>query len=1288
MGVFLHQAAVAHDDSMTSINDLTLADIMSTRVHTLRPDQTLDEALDLMAAERVSCLTVLRDDQPVGILTEQDVVRLINAATPLQTPVGRLMTTPAVTADSRLDFRTAYHLLLGHRIRHLIVVDEQARLSGIVSETDFRSHLGLDLFRITQNLRSAMETHFAALPQETSLRQVIRRMAEAKCDFVLAMRQDGHPCGIITERDIPRLLARRLDIGSVRLQEVMSRPVQTVSMHDSLATAADLMTRQRTRHMAVVDEQEQIVGVLSQHRLLERLGGVIIEHAWADRRSAELARIHGQLLLETEHEFARMLTDAPNREAILQAMLDAALRLPELDGGGLLRLQRSGGYALVEQRGLTAPLSDLITTLAPDSLEADVIRQGSFLCNRDAASPLCRESDLFTGPAVQDAGIRAIALLPLQVEGEPVACLYLVSRQVDALAPDTATALDTFSRQLSQALEKVTAIEAVRSRQAALTKSETLLRTVVQTIPDPIWLKDPDGIFLACNPTFERFFGASEAEIVGKSDYDFVAREIADSFRTHDLAAIEAGHPRVNEEWLTFAADGYQGHFETIKTPMYDDSNRLIGVLGVARDISQRRRTEAALRSSEESLRTLIDAMPDIVCFKDGEGRWLLANDFTLQLFQLEGIDYRNRKDSELAEYSPYFRNAFLACEETDEQAWNIGAPSRTDEIIPRPGGPSMIFDVIKVPTFHPDGSRKGLIVVSRDITERKRAEEQLHRLAHFDPLTHLPNRVLLSDRMMVATAHAQRSGKLLAICYLDLDGFKPVNDHHGHDMGDRLLVEVSHRLTESLRAGDSVGRLGGDEFVLLLGELESEGECRKALERVLKSLSHPFRIDGLELTLTASIGVTLYPSDTTDSDTLLRHADQAMYQAKEAGRNRYHFFDPKRDQRMRDLRDAQLRIQQALRDNEMMLYYQPKVNMRQGKVYGVEALIRWRHPQRGLVPPLDFLPLIAETDVAVEIDHWVLEQALEQADRWHKSALPLTVSVNIGARTLGQRNFQLRLAELLIRHPHLPGNTLELEILESVALDDVTRVSSVMEQCRKLGIGFALDDFGTGYSSLRYLRHLPASMLKVDQSFVRDMLDDSGDLNIIEGIIGLADAFQCDVIAEGVEGEDHGTLLLQLGCSLAQGFGIARPMPAEEIPSWAGHYRQPDSWNAYREFSGPHPDLPLLLMSIEHKRWVNRVLALLERDHRRDAHAADIALDTRECRLGRWYQGPGKHRFSHRSHFKAIEGLHDRMHRLAHELIELWRAGRVHESGALKQALLTNRDELLANLQRLREHP
>ena len=815
---------------------------------------------------------------------------------------------------------------------------------------------------------------------------------------------------------------------------------------------------------------------------------------------------------------------------------------------------------------------------------------------------------------------------------------------------------------------------------------EDLFRTLVQTIPDLVWLKDTAGVYLACNPAFERFFGAPEAEIVGRTDHDFVDPVLADFFRAHDALAIETGAPTRNEEILTFAADGTQGVFETVKTPMRDASGQPIGVLGISRDISALVDAEARLKASEELLRTLIDAMPDIVCLKDGEGRWLLANRFDLRLFQLEDIDYQGKTDAELATLSPFYRDAFLGCEASDERAWQAGVASRKDEVIPCPDGTPMIFDVIKVPTFHPDGRRKGLIVVGRDITERKQAEQRLQHLAHHDPLTRLPNRVLLSDRLQMATAQSHRLGRLLAVCYLDLDGFKPINDQHGKAVGDQLLIEVARRLNGAVRAGDSVARLGGDEFVFLLGDLASEAECRVTLDRVLEALARPCRVEAGLFHLTASIGVTLYPLDATDSDSLLRHADRAMYEAKEAGRNRYHFYDPERDQRMRHARAAQSAIQAGLERGEMDLHYQPKVDMRRGTVIGVEALIRWRHPERGLLSPADFLPQIADTDLVIELDHWVIGQALTQAMAWRRSGLPLCASVNVTARTLSRADFRPRLAAGLAAHPDLPRQCLEIEILESVAVDDIERVSEVVDQCRALGVGFALDDFGTGYSSLLYLRHLPAGTLKIDQSFIRDMQDDPGDLAIVEGIIGLAEAFQRQVIAEGVETEAHGTLLLQLGCEHAQGYGIARPMPAEQIPDWCLNYRQPAAWRPYAELRGAHPDVPLRLMAVEHRRWVARLADLIESRDPEAIARAHLDLCPRDCRFGRWFQGAGQARFGHQDAFHALRTEHSALHVLADRLVALCQHGRPAEAARELPALYAARDRLLERMARLPE--
>ena len=450
-----------------------------------------------------------------------------------------------------------------------------------------------------------------------------------------------------------------------------------------------------------------------------------------------------------------------------------------------------------------------------------------------------------------------------------------------------------------------------------------------------------------------------------------------------------------------------------------------------------------------------------------------------------------------------------------------------------------------------------------RDITERKKAEQELAHIAHYDALTNLPNRVLLGDRLRQAMLQSQRRGKAMAVACLDLDGFKRINDKHGHGVGDELLVSVSQRIKLVLREGDTLARIGGDEFVVVLVDLEDPADCEPVLARLLQVASEPVTVGDVVLDVSASIGVTLYPQDGVESDVLLRHADQAMYIAKDSGKNCHHFFDVVSASAVQTQRKSLQTIAHALEQHEFVLHYQPKVNMKTGAVVGAEALIRWQHPVRGLLLPAAFLPTIEDDPLSVELGKWVIATAIAQMSAWHAQGMDLSVSVNIGARQLQQTDFAARLGEMLAAHPEVKPHGLQLEVLETSAMEDMARVGAVMLACKAIGVGFALDDFGTGYSSLTYLKRLPAETLKIDQSFVRDMLTDSDDMAIVQGIIGLASVFRRAVIAEGVETYAHGALLLKLGCELAQGYGIARPMPAADLPAWVESWHTKAVWTA-----------------------------------------------------------------------------------------------------------------------------
>ena len=455
---------------------------------------------------------------------------------------------------------------------------------------------------------------------------------------------------------------------------------------------------------------------------------------------------------------------------------------------------------------------------------------------------------------------------------------------------------------------------------------------------------------------------------------------------------------------------------------------------------------------------------------------------------------------------------------------------------------------------------RYHLLVIS-DITQQQQQREQLERQAHFDELTRLPNRVRLSELLVDAMKAADRDGYLLVVCYLDLDRFKPVNDRFGHAAGDRLLAELAGRLRSALRSRehwtDSAARLGGDEFVMLLraGTLE---EARLAVERVLRVVSQPFVVDPLQdpVQVTSSMGATVYPIDRSDADTLLRHADHAMYGAKQAGRNGYLFFDPEHRRRTEERALAIGRIQEALDQQEFLLYYQPKVDMRTGHVHGFEALLRWEHPQHGLVAPLQFLPLIENTGLSSRIGDWVIAQALDHLASWRRDGFDFSISVNVSARHLQEPDFAQRLTELLARHPEPLATRLEIEMLETAAHADIEATSLLLTRCRATGVRFALDDFGTGYSTLTYLKRLPVDVLKIDRSFVHHMLDDSQDRAIVEGVIGLAGTFGCVVVAEGVESPAQARTLLELGCTIGQGTGIAAPMPSAQVANWVRDYK------------------------------------------------------------------------------------------------------------------------------------
>ncbi|WP_317202663.1 putative bifunctional diguanylate cyclase/phosphodiesterase [Janthinobacterium sp.] len=455
---------------------------------------------------------------------------------------------------------------------------------------------------------------------------------------------------------------------------------------------------------------------------------------------------------------------------------------------------------------------------------------------------------------------------------------------------------------------------------------------------------------------------------------------------------------------------------------------------------------------------------------------------------------------------------------------------------------------------------------LGKQLAQTVRMQSALQQMSwqnYHDVLTGLPNRSALAARFEQELFLARERQRLLAVCLIDLDHFQRVNERFGAESGDEILKQVAARLHGFARQNHYSARLGGDEFVMLLSGQSETAAIEEIVAQLLRELSRPYQCDGLALTLSVSAGVAVYAGRATSTETLLRHADHAVYQAKLTGRNTYHFFDAELDEEVRTHHNQRTDIRAALLGGELRLHYQPKVNMRAGDIVGMEALLRWQHPRRGVLEPAHFLPAVGDTDLIIDIGEWVLRQALWQMQRWTASGRHWVVSVNIAARHLQQAGFVARLKAILAEFPGVRAEMLELEVLESSALGDIEHVRRVMTACQALGVTFALDDFGTGYSSMSYLKRLPADILKIDQSFVRNMLSDEEDLHLVSAVIGLAKSFHLKVIAEGVETVEHGSRLMQLGCDLAQGYGIARPMPADAVLQWAADYSQAPAWRA-----------------------------------------------------------------------------------------------------------------------------
>lgn len=970
-------------------------------------------------------------------------------------------------------------------------------------------------------------------------------------------------------------------------------------------------------------------------------------------------RKNAALQLEIEHDLAQALADGLPREAVFGVILRAAMRFHEFDAGGIYAEIQEGSYRLVAHAGFSSAFVARNGDYQADSPIIALVRAGKPECSCSSESAHCACSTLAQGLMDGDEGLRCQAILPVMLAGQAVAFLHLGGHLTTQVSVATMQALGALARNFGQTLVRLAEQEDAQRRQENLSG-------LFDAMDDFIFIVDRSGRIVHHNRAVAEGLGYGTSALIGLRAVD-VHPEPDRETAHHLIGEIIAG--RLSCCSLPILRSN--GEIVMVETRVVSGTwNAQPAFFAIAQDIGERLIAE----ERQKLAASVFDNAHEGIMITDPKGCIIEVNATFTELTGYTRDEAVGRSADLLksGHHEPGFYHAMWRTIR-DVGYWR-------GEVWNRKKSGEIFVELLTISTVrNRHGEISQFVGIFSDITLLKQHQQRLEHLAHFDALTQLPNRMLLGDRMQTAMAQTERSGKVLAVCYLDLDGFKPVNDLYGHAVGDRLLVEVAQRLKTCVRAGDTVSRLGGDEFVLLFSALDNVHECDHAIGRIIATLTQPFMIDAHLISISASIGVTLFPNDGADADTLLRHADQAMYAAKQAGRNRYHLFDPESDRRARVRRDELSRLREGLARGEFALYYQPKVNMREGSVIGAEALIRWHHPELGLLLPGQFLPTIEGSELAIELGDWVIREALQQMAQWRSAGLEMTVSINIAGNHLQSPAFARRLGELLACFPNVPAASLELEILETAALEDIALAAEIFAECRKLGVTFALDDFGTGYSSLTYFRRLPADVLKIDQSFVRDMLDDPDDLSIVEGVIGLTQAFKRKVIAEGVETVEHGLVLLLLGCDVAQGYGIAHPMPAAALPEWVGQFRPDELWGSATAFCWSREDLPMLIAEVDHKRWKKRLFAYLD-----EGTGMPPASDHQSCRFGRWYYSPESRRYAASESFIALEGTHVLVHRIGNELIAAHGRQESVRAATLRQALEQTSSELIGHLRQI----
>jgi diguanylate cyclase (GGDEF)-like protein/PAS domain S-box-containing protein len=741
--------------------------------------------------------------------------------------------------------------------------------------------------------------------------------------------------------------------------------------------------------------------------------------------------------------------------------------------------------------------------------------------------------------------------------------------------------------------EDVTELKAAR----AAANERLSLQALIDRLPDNLWVKDVNSRFVISNQvTAARMGFAGPADLMGKTDLELLAPEIAQKFFADEQKIVQSGRPMIDMEECVFGASGGKTWILTTKVPLRNDRNEIIGVAGISRDITERKLADA-LRDGQAQILEMIamgapleDVLDRLVRLIESQLTGIFAS---ILLVDRDGARLRHGAAPSLPEAyvkavdgvrigpkagscgtAAYRREPVMVADVMTDPLWadfkGLAAAHGlrscwSTPILSNRGEVRGVFAMYSKEVREPSPVEMRLVDVTTRMAgiaiERKLAEDRIQFMANHDALTGLPNRTLLDDRLSQALFYAQRYERWVTVAFVDLDNFKDINDSLGHNAGDELLKAVAKRMVACLRATDTVVRLGGDEFVILLFDQPKNANVVSAsLQKIQAAIAEPVQVDGHTLRVTGSFGVANYPDDGTDADALLANADAAMYRAKEIGGDNFQFYTPELNARVHEKFLLQEELRNALARSEFVLHYQPQVDLRTGRVFAVEALIRWNHPTQGMLSPINFIPMAEETGLVTPIGDWVLHEACRQNKAWQDAGLPpMTVCVNVSARQFKDKSLVGRVVSAL-HDSGLEAKYLELELTESVIMLDVEQAVAMMSALQGLGVHLSIDDFGTGYSSLSALKNFPVVRLKIDKSFINDLATNDNDKAVASAVISLAKKLNLRVIAEGVETDEQLAFLRENNCDEMQGYHFSRPIGARELEAFLAARAAPES--------------------------------------------------------------------------------------------------------------------------------